>query len=367
MPNSASSVTSSSNTDVVSVDETPKLDADIAAQFRRSAAANQREINAAVKNNIELQSLVLSTIRRYQSGAIDGGQIQNLANIITPKKRKTTSDLADADEDGINIEAGDKQIGKQNATYSKWSKARKEEALVYGTHGDVRKRYLVGLPVERLNELMELAFGLKMIGETIDKVGDVKQTRLQLYEQMRLLYNENGRPLRDCEQYIHDGTVDFQSGLAQYKIEVEGVGDSRVVKLWSRVLSKTGVVTDLNDDPGPFRIVNNFSSKTACILSAQDTSGWQCSYFFPTLGRALKRRRSAGGSAMGAPAVRETGEQALAAAGGAPVMGGEASGGGKKDTREAANVESKSNPGSASGLTAAVLADEEEEDLPDAE
>ena len=282
----------------------PKIDPDIAAQFRRSAVSNSKEIMAAIKNNIELQSLVLGTIRKYQTGASDGGQIQNLASLITPKKRKSASVLV---EEEITIDGPDKQLGKTNATYAKWGKSRKEEVLVYGTYGDVRKRFLVGLPVERFNELIELAFGLKTTGEILDKVGDVKQTRLQLYEQMRLLYDENKKPLTDCEQYIHDGTVDFQTGLAQYTFDVVGQGEARVIKLWSRVLNKSVIVTDLNDEPGPFRIVNNFSVKSACIVTGQDGGGWQCSYFFPTLGRALKRRRSAGGSAMGAPAVLEAG------------------------------------------------------------
>jgi hypothetical protein len=279
--------------------DSPRVDPDIAAQFKRQSAANQKKITLSVKNNIELQSLVISTIDKYNSGGLSAdGHIQNLANIITPKKRGRP---APDSEDVITVLDGDKQIGRQNASYAGWGRARKEECLCLCSAGDVRKVWLLGLPLERLNELMERAFSLRCTGALLDRVGEFKQTRNELYDSMKTMYIENGRPLVGLDRYVHDGAIDYGSGLGQYSLTVQGDGDARIVAVYCKAIDATKNITiDVASDIGPFTIKSNWSMKGAFISSPSET--WQCSYFFPSLGRTLKRRRSAGDGVLGVPA-----------------------------------------------------------------
>jgi hypothetical protein len=281
--------------------ESPRVDPDIAAQFKRQSAANQKKITVAVKNNIELQSLVISTIDKYNSGGLSAdGHIQNLANIITPKKRGRPA--VDCNEDVVTVVDGDKQIGRQNASYAGWGRARKEECLCICSAGDVRKMWLLGLPLERLNELMERAFGLRCTGELLDRVGVTKQSRNELYDSMKTMYIENGRPLVGLDRYVHDGAIDYGSGLGQYSLTVQGEADARIVTVYCKAIDATkNISIDVAGDIGPFTIKSNWSMKGAFISSPSET--WQCSYFFPSLGRTLKRRRSAGDGVVGVPAV----------------------------------------------------------------
>ena len=66
------------------------VDRDIQAQFRRQSSAQCKRIASEIAGNLELQSLVLATIEKYNKGTGADGKIQHLASAVqtTPAKRR---------------------------------------------------------------------------------------------------------------------------------------------------------------------------------------------------------------------------------------------------------------------------------------
>lgn len=154
-----------------------------------------------------------------------------------------------------------------------------------------------GLPRERLNELLERGFDLSCTGQFLDRVGDVSQSKPSLLDKMKLQYAENGRRLRDLDSHIHNSSVDWNS-FGEYGFEIKGRGRVLHSKLAGRLVTMDKET--LGSETGPFRLINNWSTKNAYLKSPRED--WSCAHFFPAFARKVKRRVSQERGVTGVPA-----------------------------------------------------------------
>lgn len=250
-------------------------------------------ITDKVANNLELQALVLDTIEDYEkAGKSAKGRGLSLLETVTPKarkKQKTTQDI-----DYTKIRDGDKPVGRQRSIYAKWSSKWFTELFLF-CESDLDLALLDALGHhERFPEMFEYAWGLEVTGEGNDKVVDVSQTKLALFEKLKDMYESNGAKLANFHQHIQNGVVHWISaGIFQIvSAGRKGPGRPFEVVVKSASLGKTAVVSQehLAGDEGRFSLAANWSETSAATLPP--ATSWKLSFFFPAPGRKLRRQTS---------------------------------------------------------------------------
>ena len=94
----------------------------IKGAWRSISAKNQKHIIAEIKNNIELQGLVIDVIDEYHKGSKRAKQMgQSLVESVTPKKKFRLGD-DEVDLLAVPLTKPNTKVGRGRANYSKWSK-----------------------------------------------------------------------------------------------------------------------------------------------------------------------------------------------------------------------------------------------------
>lgn len=229
-------------------------------QWRAKNAKQIKLITDRVANNLELQAFVLDTIEDYEkAGKSAKGRGMSLLETVAPKTRKklkTTHDI-----DYTQVKDGDKPIGRQRSIYAKWSSKWFTELFLF-CESDLDAASLDALGHHgRFPQMFEYAFGLKVTGESNDKVGDVTQSKKTLFENLKDLYDTNGSKLGNFHQHIVNGVVDWNAGgifqIVRASRTCPGKPFEVVVK--STFLGKIAVVSQehLAGDEGPFSLAAN--------------------------------------------------------------------------------------------------------------
>lgn len=145
----------------------------------------------------------------------------------------------------------------------------------------------------------------------------VSQTKLALLDKLKDLYGSNSAKLANFHQHIRNGVVDWNSaGIFQIvSAGRKGPGKPFEVVVKSASLGKTAVVSQehLAGDEGPFSLAANWSDTSAAILLPENS--WKLSFFFPALGRKLRRQTSKEVGILSAVSAASTGLMIKAAPG----------------------------------------------------
>lgn len=280
--------------DATSGESGNKLSSQLTSAWKSRNASQLRTIKEACTGNLELQMLVLQTIDRYKVGvATAGASGATVAQIMGAKKK--TKPQQDGGGERFELSDASKVITRARAMYSKWSRQWLAELLHFITKGGLQYKDLMERFADRprLLEMLERGLDVRVTGENQDKVGDVNDTKLNLYEACATVYEMRGTPLRGiADAFGEDGSIDWLAA-GHYALLVDEKPEGQQVSITLKSQKKlTRVMADvIADDNGPWTIKKNWSVQSAYLSSPKDE--YAIKYFFPGGHRKLARQSSA--------------------------------------------------------------------------
>lgn len=271
----------------------------VVSSFERGSMENIKAITEELHNNLELQVIVKGTISEYHQNkklANDAGvELSQLVNQTQQKrKRKHDDDDEDGDEEpaprrGVIDLSG--VIGRNNYVFGKWRKKNLGELIHFCDPDIMDTQTIQIMKLLSLQQSFECATDIKLFGDEQDRVGC--SAKKQLFENIKRLYERNGRRFRFLVVSLSDGKLDLSESAPWKMISQDPDADVKVhVQLATWCNGGNGAIdvklTDMHlfEDRGPFVIEMSFSVRQASLKS-QATGE---SYCLINLAPAVRRR-----------------------------------------------------------------------------
>jgi hypothetical protein len=273
-----------------------KVGQNMVGAFCKAGASFQKSINERIKGNLELQCLVIKCIDDYEQAKVSAMKNNtSVADIIasTIANRKRKKEEEDEDEKPARIlKIENVPLRRGQHVFGNWSPKLARELICFAEK-DFDWNTCAKLPKEQLLELLEKGFDVICFGDEKDRVG-IKM-KLPLFESMKRVYVQNGRPFQGIVIDVDNKMIDW-SRQAVVKIADPTTPNTCRVEFTGGVGGPAFgelSATDLNGDAGPFTILRPYSVKSALVSSP--SSNYSVANLFPATRRRLIRRGSSAG------------------------------------------------------------------------
>lgn len=259
----------------------------ISGIVRDTAKSNMAEITKACAGNVELQTVLLDQIKKYQKAKTDG----TLVTTSTPRKKKEDTEPESAKRLAAVEGLQAKILNRNQMLYKKWSVDMLRAMVAYCDPTLSWSWLLSFAQKERFLEMLEYAFGIDIFGGKPDRTASLDMS--MLLPRLKRVYESNGSLLSPLPASCEGGFVDW-SKHGHYSLEVVDSADGKALNITCRPLKKTVTVGqhitegDATLDSAMLR--RNFCLKAAFAATSSDT--YNLSHFFPELGRSLRKRLS---------------------------------------------------------------------------
>ena len=264
----------------------------LSSQWRKTNVRQLNFIRSECDGDFELQAMVIGHIEEYKGHkkklAAAGETVASMsAQRALPLKVKT-EDHADDEEDvdpfdswcltffnGIPLPRG-------QVIFANWNLKYGQALLHYCDNKLFTKQVLTKWTDDtEIYKLIEYAWRLRLFGpkHLLDKVGS--RNKKELFDNLKSMYEENGRPLREFSKDIVKGFVDW-TNRGVYNAEDQSTTDCIKVIITSKALPNRKAILDAHvfeADPGPYTsIAKNWSIHEAVLTT--DSNKYSCIGFF---------------------------------------------------------------------------------------
>jgi hypothetical protein len=243
-------------------------------------------ITTACTGNMELQQILVNTIKQYEA-AKETGELQAF---LQPKKRQKKEVDPAPDPDMLP----DKDLNRNQSMFLKWGAPLLKHMLYFAHAGDFNWDTLQSITVkDRLLEIIEYCWDFKIFSLTPDRLNNLKVETL--FPSFRQSYLDNGVRFHALKENMDAGHIDWKvhGHYSVRVITVEGSSQEQL-EVTSKTLKQTVLVpvevTSGDSTLSTFVIKQNFSQHASFLQTATDT--YLCASFFPLLGRTIRRRNS---------------------------------------------------------------------------
>lgn len=187
-----------------------KASSTLTRSYLKSSKSNMKEIVKQCEGNVELQSMILETIREYHADKSKGSEDkQSFADLVANRiqQRKKKKDSSDEDDDESDDEPARKKVKlddlkeepplrRGQMMFREWSHKR---CLSCITHMDpeVNCTQLSNCKIEGLREILEHILNIRVHGAKPDRCGT--DIVFDLYSSLKKCYDREGALLNNVE------------------------------------------------------------------------------------------------------------------------------------------------------------------------
>ena len=259
-----------------------------------------KEIASECGHNLEVQSMVLKTIRDFkQEQAIGMSSVQTMADMVnTTVERRSKKNKRDEDGDDSGSEEAAEPLDwysldeaeplrRGQLIYAKWAHKQMMECLSFMDE-TCSIVVLKNVKVEGLRQIMEFVLDIRCHGDKLDRVGS--EYKSQLYNSLRMVYQ------RQCSK-LGQVVIDNESQMPDWSknpaIQLTSQVGRAVQVTWSPPLlfqAKVALVELAEADNGPWNLHTNCFLHCAVVKS--ETHEYPVLQMFPAGRMVLTRRVS---------------------------------------------------------------------------
>jgi len=278
--------------------------------YRNQQKRNMKEIEDACSDNVELQAVVLETIRAYKA-ATKEANLGEQARAQTARggggqKKKdelTNDEMSEKEKRAITHDAtgAEIQLMRGRFLYRNWGIKNFKELLLYCVP-NITKSQVNGMRnVERAKEVVEFAWDLRICdgNATFDRVGST--SKREVLETLGEQYIQKGRRLDRLLHCLSEGFVNW-SVHGHYDLQVSRLSDEKLkVGVKHKLLKSTRHVPEElleQDDFGGCEIRANYSQNCAYLWTASGES-YPISSLFPAFMKKGIKQVGEGSPAVG--------------------------------------------------------------------
>lgn len=274
-----------------------KADKGLAAQFKRTAAGHMKEIVQKTQDNVELQLLVIDTIRKYEGdlACSSGGTLGEAIKVRRQTNKAVKQENDDNDEKGDfeYMFKGAAPLQRGRFLFRSWGITMYRDLFRFCFPWFTKDLATKVTDAERYREMIEYQWDIRCSSghKELDKI-PTPDKRL-LFERMRGEVRTSSDMLSRLAGQLEGGYIDWAKE-GHYSFTVGADGGKMHVTVTARKLNRTVSIPDdlVTADASwtSARLMSNHSLHLAYLKTDEDT--YILKALFPHMCKQLKRRNS---------------------------------------------------------------------------